>query len=155
MLPQQKCSENIKEFHRKIQWYTPAFVSNSILPYCRLVGICKKTKKNDRLLAGIFSLFCHTTNKYLWHRGDNNESTDIFWCRITFLQTWYASSCSSLAISTLLEFSQLYMVTILRRRQEKRTQHGLKCFKKTYIYIEREERKYCPCKQLVWGKTFP
>ena len=33
-------------------------------------------------------------------------------------------------------------------------QHGLKCYKKTYIYIEREERKYCPCKQLVCRKLF-
>ena len=52
----------------------------------------------------------------------------------------------------LLGFSKLYMVTILRRRQEERNTTQLKCYKKTYIYIEREERKYCPCKQLVCGK---
>ena len=30
----------------------------------------------------------------------------------------------------------------------------VKSYKKTYIYIEREERKYCHCKQLVCGKLF-
>ena len=44
------------------------------------------------------------------------------------------------------------MVTILRRRQEERNATRFKMLQKTYIYIEREERKYCPCKQLVCGK---
>ena len=49
-------------------------------------------------------------------------------------------------------FSQLYMVTILRHRQEERSATRFKMLQITYIYIEREERKYCPCKQLVCGK---
>ena len=52
----------------------------------------------------------------------------------------------------LSRFSQLYMVTILKRRQEERNATRIKMLQKTYIYIEREERKYCPCKQLVCGK---
>ena len=51
----------------------------------------------------------------------------------------------------LLGFSQLYMVTILRSRQEERNATRFKMLQKTYIYIEREERKHCPCKQLVCG----
>ena len=34
--------------------------------------------------------------------------------------------------------------------KKKEMQHGLKCYKN--LYLHREERKYCPCKQLVCGK---
>ena len=95
--------------------------------------------------------------------------------RLTFFyisgwEPWFKIKGSRLSLSTseniqfifvfrihiLLGFSQLYMVTILRRRQEERNATRFKMlFKKTYIYIEREERKYCLCKQFVCGKLFP